>query len=42
MTTSLQGLLADTWWYAMTSRLGDEEFLGLVDRRVNQGSTLPK
>lgn len=37
MTTSLQGLLADTWWYAMTARLGDEEFKNLVDMRVNQG-----
>ena len=37
MTTPLQGFLADTWWYAMTARLGDEEFLALIDLRANQG-----
>ena len=37
MTDKTCGFLADTWWYAMTTRLSDENFRKLVDLRVNQG-----
>lgn len=37
MSLSLNGFLADTWWYAMTARLSDEAFRKLVDLRVSQG-----
>lgn len=37
MTDKTLGFLADTWWYAMTARLSDENFRKLVDLRVNQG-----
>ena len=37
MSDLLHGFLADTWWYAMTTRLPDEDFRRLVDLRVSQG-----
>jgi len=36
MSDLLHGFLADTWWYAMTARLPDEDFRRLVELRVNQ------
>ncbi len=29
--------LADTWWFALTSRTSDEQFLALVQLRQKQG-----
>ena len=37
MTVTLKGFLADTWWYAMTSRLSDEDFKRLTELRATQG-----
>ena len=37
MPLNLNGFLADTWWYAMTARLRDEDFSRLVDLRAQQG-----
>jgi len=37
MINKTHGFLADTWWYAMTARLSDENFRKLVDLRVSQG-----
>ena len=37
MSDKTHGFLADTWWYAMTARLSDENFRKLVDLRVSQG-----
>jgi hypothetical protein len=35
----IPSFLADTWWFALTSRLDDEAFLRLVARRAEQGFT---
>lgn len=35
----LNGLLVDTWWFALTNRLPDEAFAALVKKRVQQGFT---
>ncbi len=37
MINPLNGYLADTWWYAMTARLTDEDFQRLITLRVSQG-----
>lgn len=37
MPITLNGFLADTWWYAMTSRLSDADFFQLIQLRVMQG-----
>jgi hypothetical protein len=39
MSQPLHGFLADTWWYAMTARLTDEDFRRLISLRVLQGFT---
>ena len=36
---ALTGMLADTWWFALTRRLPDEAFQALAERRVKQGFT---
>lgn len=33
----LPHFFADTWWYAITNRMSDENFLKLVKKRQNQG-----
>ncbi len=35
----LNGLLVDTWWFALTRRLPDKAFMELVEKRVQQGFT---
>ena len=35
----LPHFLADTWWFALTKRLNDEDFLKLVKTREKQGFT---
>lgn len=35
----LNGLLVDTWWFALTRRLPDKAFVELVEKRVQQGFT---
>ena len=35
----IPSFLADTWWFALTSRLDDDAFLRLVARRAEQGFT---
>jgi hypothetical protein len=37
MSANVNGLLVDTWWYALTTRLKDEDFLRLAALRVAQG-----
>ena len=39
MRSKLPHFLADTWWYAITKRLNDKDFLKLVKTRQNQGFT---
>lgn len=39
MPPPLYGFLADTWWYALTARLPDEDFQRLAELRVSQGFT---
>ena len=39
MSAKVNGFLADTWWYALTARLKDEDFLRLAKLRVAQGFT---
>ena len=38
-TLKLPHFLADTWWFALTKRLSDEDFLKLVKTRQKQGFT---
>ena len=35
--SGLSGLLADTWWFGLTSRLSDSDFKMLAARRAAQG-----
>jgi hypothetical protein len=37
MGNLLEGFLADTWWYGLTSRLSDSDLQRLAQRRVKQG-----
>lgn len=39
MRSKLPHFLADTWWYAITKRLNDKDFLKLVKTRQEQGFT---